>query len=136
MAGYSGTPLIKKLGIRPGQKVLFVNAPAGFDRTLGALPEDVEKRRQLRGRLDYIQIFSDSTRDLRRRMSKAKQSLNETGTLWISWPKKGPGVATDLDGNIVRRIGLEAGLVDVKVCAVDETWSGLKFVYRIKDRRG
>ena len=88
----------------------------------------------LRGEKDYIHLFATRVRDLERRLPTLKRHLSKTGLAWISWPKKASGVPTDLDGNVVRRLGLGTGLVDVKVCAVDADWSGLKFVYRLKDR--
>ena len=128
MAGYSGTPLPKKLGIKPGQRVALLRAPDGFDATLGELPEDVALRRTARGPLDVIVSFTDSERDLRRRFAALARALDPAGGLWIAWPKRASGVPTDLDGNVVREVGLAAGLVDNKVCAIDETWSGLRFV--------
>ena len=133
-AGYSGTPLVKKLGIKPGARVRFINAPDGYDRTLGGLPADVTVLRATRGPIDFIQLFSTSAADLRRRLPAAQRALDRDGALWISWPKKTSGVETDLTGDVVRETGLDAGLVDIKVCAVDATWSGLKFVYRRRDR--
>jgi hypothetical protein len=136
MAGYSGTPLPKKLGIKEGHRVALLQAPAGFAATLGALPAGVAVRDGLRGKepLDLIVFFTASRADLERRFAKLAGRLVSSGGLWISWPKKSSGVATDLTENIVREIGLDAGLVDNKVCAVDETWSGLRFVVRLADR--
>ena len=134
MVGYSGTPLPKKLGIKPGQRVALLRAPEGFDATLGELPEGVALRRTARGPLDVIVSFTDTQRDLRRRFTTLARALDPAGGLWIAWPKRASGVPTDLDGNIVREVGLAAGLVDNKVCAIDETWSGLRFVVRVEDR--
>ena len=133
-AGYSGTPLVKKLGLKPAQRVLFVAAPDGYDALLGSLPDDVRVMRAARGELDFIHLFSKRQSDLLRRLPTLVRALAKDGTLWISWPKRASGVATDLSGDVVRGAGLQAGLVDVKVCAVDETWSGLKFMYRLRDR--
>jgi hypothetical protein len=133
-AGYSGTPLVKKLGIKPGMRARFVSPPDDYDRTLGALPADVTVVRATRGALDFVHLFVKTTADLERRLPPAKAALARDGMVWISWPKKASGVRTDLTGDVVRSAGLASGLVDVKVCAVDDTWSGLKFVYRKKDR--
>lgn len=134
MAGYSGTPLVKKLGIKPGQRIALLSGPPGYRETLGALPERVACAEQLDEKLDFIQLFASTQAELKQRFKEAKRCLARDGSLWISWPKKASGVATDLNENVVREIGLAMGLVDVKVCAVDEIWSGLKFVHRLKDR--
>lgn len=131
--GYSGTPLHKKLGIKAGQRVWFEGAPAGYETEL-AKAGGFERTKKLARDLDFAHLFTGTRAALSREMPKLRDSLKSNGTLWISWPKKSSGVASDLDENIVREIGLKAGLVDVKVCAVDETWSGLKFVFRLKDR--
>jgi hypothetical protein len=136
MAGYSGTPLTKKLGFKEGFRVGFVNPPKGFQRELGPLPTDVKITVGLLTKpLDLILLFADSQQTLTQEFPKLARKLAENGMLWIAWPKKASGVATDLSDNSVRQIGLDAGLVDVKVCAVNDTWSGLKFVYRLKDRK-
>lgn len=134
MAGYSGTPLIKKLGIKPGQRVALLNGPPHYLKLLGSLPEEVSCSEQLSGNLDFIQLFATSAAELKQRFAQAKRCLARDGMLWVSWPKKASGMATDINENLVREIGLGLGLVDVKVCAVDEIWSGLKFVYRRGDR--
>ena len=134
-AGYSKTPLVRKLGIKPGFRIHLRDTPDDFDQTLGALPAGVEVRRILRGDFDLIHFFCDSRRKLDRCFPRLKEGLRRTGALWISWPKKAAGRVTDLSGGEVRRIGLRNGLVDIKVCAVDDIWSGLKFVYRKSDRR-
>jgi hypothetical protein len=134
MAGYSGTPLVKKLGIKPGQRIALLGGPQGYRKTLGLLPDQVNCAEQLGEKLDFIQLFATSPAELKQRFKESKRCLATNGSLWISWPKKASGVATDLNENLVREIGLGLGLVDVKVCAVDETWSGLKFVVRLKDR--
>jgi hypothetical protein len=132
MAGYSGTPLVKKLGIKPGFKIAFLNAPAGYAEELD-LPSGVTISTS--GKLlDFAQLFVKNEKELKRDFSKYAKRLNASGMLWVSWPKKSSGVSSDLSENVVREIGLAARLVDVKVCAVSEVWSGLKFVYRLKDR--
>jgi hypothetical protein len=134
VAGYSGTPLPQKLGIKAGTRLGLFNAPKGFDRTLGKLPDGVKTTNRLGGSLDVAVFFTDSGSELSRRFGSLAKAVSPSGGLWVSWPKKSSGVKTDLDENAVRAIGLEAGLVDVKVCAIDEIWSGLKFVVRLKDR--
>lgn len=130
MAGYSGTPLPKKLGIRPGSAVALLGAPAGFRRTLGALPKNVRLEQQARGRAHLILLFARSRADLKRHFPAAVRTMAERGGLWIVWPKKASGVATDLTQSAVRTFGLRAGLVDYKICALDQTWSGLCFARR------
>ena len=136
MAGYSGTLLVQKLGFKEGFRVGFVNRPTEFEKELGPLPNDVEIIiGRLPKRLDLIILFTDSQQTLKREFPRLAERVAENGMLWIAWPKKASGVATDLSDNSVRQIGLDAGLVDVKVCAVNDIWSGLKFVYRLKDRK-
>ena len=133
-SGYSGTPLPKKLGIKGGSQVAIVSAPDGFDDTLGTLPDGVQVRRQARGKSDVIVYFVTRAAELSRRFATLARALEPDGGLWVAWPKKSAGVATDLVFEAVQRVGLDAGLVDNKVCAIDETWSGLRFVYRLADR--
>ena len=134
MAGYSGTPLTKKLGIKDGSRVALVNAPKDFQTELKDLPDEVQFLKPTTKSLDIILFFVLSERALAKDFAKLAARLTANGMIWIAWPKKSSGVATDLSFDSVQRIGLDAGLVDVKICAVDETWSGLKFVYRLKDR--
>jgi hypothetical protein len=133
-AGYSGTPLPRKLGIKPDARVGLVGAPDGFDQVLGELPPGVSVRRTLRGPLDVIVAFFDSRAVLERRLPALRAALEPSGGLWIAWPKRASGVTTDLTENVVRDLGLATGLVDNKVCAIDEVWSGLRLVYRLRDR--
>lgn len=134
MAGYSGTPLPKKLGLPQTGRVVFIDEPPAFRDLLGhSLDALVVSTRTTAGSV-YIHLFATRTAVLRKKFAVAARALDKAGTLWVSWPKKTSRVATDLTENVVRDIGLEAGLVDVKVCAVDETWSGLKFMYRLRDR--
>lgn len=133
MAGYSGTPLVKKLGIKPGSNIAFLNAPTDYESELD-LPEDVTINSRSGKPLDFAQLFVQNEKDLKAKFSKYAKRLNASGMIWVSWPKKSSRVSTDLSENIVREVGLTAGLVDVKICAVNEVWSGLKFVYRLKDR--
>jgi hypothetical protein len=136
MPGYSGTPLPKKLGIKAGFRARLANAPADVRVELrGALAECELVKQEPRSALDFVMLFTKSRAELVREFARFSKSLAQAGMLWVSWPKKSSGVATDLDENIVREVGLAAGLVDVKVCAVTEVWSGLKFVRRVKDRK-
>ena len=133
-AGYSGKPLVAKLGIKPGASVLILHAPKGYAKTLGPLPPDVTVVQAPRPGLDFIQFFATGRAALERSFAALAKALAPAGMLWISWPKKASGVATDLTEDVVRKAALANGLVDVKVCAVDDTWSGLKLVRRLKDR--
>ena len=131
MAGYSGTPLPKKLGIKPGSGVALLGAPPGFaETTLGALPEGATIREDSRSAFDVGLLFARSKADLARRFPAAARAMADPGALWILWPKKASGVVTDLGENAVRDFGLAAGLVDYKVAAIDATWSGLCFARR------
>ena len=134
-AGYSKTPLVKKLGIKLGFKIHFANPPDNLQSLLGELPEKTTTIVELNGPVDYIHFFTKSKDELPTQFPILKAALAQNGLLWISWPKKASKVTTNLNENIVRGVGLQNGLVDVKVCAVDEIWSGLKFVYRLKDRK-
>jgi hypothetical protein len=133
-AGYSGTPLPKKFGIKPGLRLGLLGAPDGFDETLGELPPGVEVRRQARAPLDVIVAFFARRSDLERRLPALQRAMTPSAGLWIAWPKRASGVATDVDENVVREFGLATGLVDNKVCAIDQVWSGLRLVYRLRDR--
>ena len=135
-AGYSGTPLPKKLGIQDEHRVLLLHSPHGFETTLGRLRGGVEVRHDLRGRspFDVVVLFCAKQSVLRKDFPRAAQRLETAGGLWVAWPKKASGVATDVTEGVVREFGLSTGLVDNKICAVDETWSGLRFVIRVKDR--
>jgi hypothetical protein len=135
MAGYSGTPLIKKLGVKENFEVALINAPSGFDRELGPLPSGASVRRLTTEPVDFILIFTQRSVDLNKRFAELASKLKPAGMLWVAWPKKASKVETDLSFDIVQRIGLDSGLVDVKICAINEVWSGLKFVIRLKDRR-
>jgi hypothetical protein len=125
---------VEKLGIKPNSVIAILNAPSGFEQILGPLPDGVVLKSRLGNELRFIHAFFQDSRELDRQFPALKKALDESGTLWISWPKKVAKIATDLTDNVVREIGLRHGLVDIKVCAVDEIWSGLKFVYRLKDR--
>ncbi len=129
LAGYAGTPLPKKLGIKAGYVVALVDAPGGFEKTLGSLPEGVKLRRQARGRPDLVVWFVESRRQLERRVERLGELAGDGG-LWIAWPKKSSGADSDLTQGVVREAGLAVGLVDYKVCAIDNRWSGLRFTRR------
>ena len=133
MAGYSGTPLVKKLGIKEGFNILIVNAPNDFEQQL-ELPERVTINRKSKKPRDFVLFFVKSQHALEKEFSRHAAQLTPAGMLWVSWPKKTSGVQSNLNENVVREIGLAKGMVDVKVCAIDEVWSGLKFVFRLKDR--
>ncbi len=132
VAGYSETPLVRKLGIKASFRVALVKAPNEFARELD-LPE-VKINSRSREPLDFVLLFVKSEKELRVAFSQYAARIKSSGMLWVAWPKKSSGVATDLSFNNVQAIGLAAGLVDTKICAVDEVWSGLKFVFRLKDR--
>lgn len=129
-AGYSGTPLPKKLGIKAGSRVALIGAPVGFERTLGPLPDEATVRRSARGIAQVVLLFAPSARDLARRFPGAARAMGQPGALWVAWPKKASGVVTDLAEGQVRDFGLAAGLVDYKIAAIDATWSGLCFARR------
>ena len=134
MAGYSGTPLPKKLGIKEDARVRLVNAPDGFEKELGELPFGVDLSARGSKPFNLVLLFVKSESTLKKEFSKYAEKITRDGTIWVAWPKKSSGVATDLLFDNVQKTGLKAGLVDVKICAVNEIWSGLKFVYRLKDR--
>lgn len=134
MPGYSGTPLPRKLGIKDGFRVSLIDAPPEVVSELKASLGKCDLARDGKGQLDFAMVFTKSGASLKKEFSCVARNLAPAGMLWISWPKKSSGVPTDLNENVVREIGLAVGLVDVKVCAVTEIWSGLKFVRRLKDR--
>ncbi|MEP5612160.1 MAG: DUF3052 domain-containing protein [Cyclobacteriaceae bacterium] len=135
MAGYSKNPLWKKLGIKEGYNCFLFSSPDNYFDLLEALPAESEFREDLNSSpYDFEHVFVTELSVLKKNWKAWKNSLKKDGTLWVSWPKGGSKIPTDLNGNIVREFGLEGGLVDVKVCAVDEDWSGLKFMYRKIDR--
>ena len=133
-AGYSGTPLPKKLGLREGIRVLFVEPPEGFVDSLDLSPTIEHADEQERTALDLALLFVTTKADLHQQFGRLASRLAPAGMLWVAWPKKSSGKRTDLTENTIRDFGLAAGLVDVKICAIDETWSGLKFVIRLIDR--
>lgn len=134
MAGYSGTPLAKKLGVKERFRIAAAGAPDGFAELLGPLPAEAKFVSIESDNLDLVVFFAKAKTELEQRFSELAHRLVPNGMLWVAWPKKASGVATDLSENAVRDVGLAAGLVDVKVCAIDDVWSGLKFVIRLVDR--
>lgn len=134
MAGYSGTPLPKKLGIKDGCRVLLRNPPSGFVESLTPLPMRAQLMERAIHPVDLIVLFARQHSEVRAGLPAAIGRLKRNGGLWVAWPKKSSGVTTDLDFDTVQRTGLTAGLVDNKICAIDDTWSGLRFVYRKRDR--
>jgi len=135
VAGYSGTPLPKKLGIKPDCRLGLVNAPDDFAQALGELPPGVTPRVMGRCTYDVIVLFAADSKALARALAAARPRLDPAGGLWVAWPKKSSGIRTDVTEAEVRGQGLATGLVDNKVCAIDDTWSGLRFVVRVKDRK-
>ena len=136
-AGYSGTPLVRKLGIKVGYQVVLLYTPDNYLTTLGDLPDDVNLLNELPEKaesVEFIQAFYQERVDLEAEFDQLKQAIRKDGMVWISWLKKASKIPTDINENVVREIGLGHGLVDVKVAAVDNIWSGLKFVYRVEDR--
>jgi hypothetical protein len=131
---YSERPLIAKLGVKPNTNIAILNGPKNLEAAFAQLPEGVKRKASPKAPLDFIHFFTADRQALQKKFAVLKAALAKDGTLWVSWPKAASGVRTDLNENIVREIGLGNGLVDVKVCAVDEVWSGLKFVYRLSDR--
>lgn len=133
-AGYSGRPLAQKLGIKKGSVLGFSNAPDDYDRIMGKLPDGASVAGGLEGRLDFIQLFATERASLETELPKFEARLKRDGVIWVSWPKVSSRRRTDLSDRVVREVGLKNGFVDVKVCAIDDSWSALKFVRRLKDR--
>jgi hypothetical protein len=133
-AGYSRRSLVEKLGIKEGTRVIALGAPPTYRTLLSPLPPGASVHTTLPGSCDFIHHFARRRSELASQFPRLADSLTDNGTLWISWPKRAAGTETDLDENVVRELGLTEGLVDVKVCAVDEVWSGLKFVRRVANR--
>jgi hypothetical protein len=134
MAGYSGTPLPQKLGIKAGTRVDVIGAPTNYRTLLGKLPDDVEFSNRIRADARFGHVFVTQRRDLEKQLRQLRKQLADDGTLWISWPKKSARMDTDVTEDVIRSVALPLGLVDVKVCAVDEIWSGLKLVIRREER--
>ncbi|MBI3898005.1 MAG: DUF3052 family protein [Gammaproteobacteria bacterium] len=135
MAGYSGTPLSKKLGIKSGIKLYVANAPRDYSQWLAPLPDEVAIVSRVSSDLDLIHLFTREKSELASALPKYKDKIKQNGAIWVSWPKKASKVATDITEDVIREVALPLGLVDIKVCAVDAVWSGLKLVIRKENRR-
>jgi hypothetical protein len=135
MTGYSGTPLAQKLGIKAGQKVVTINAPVHYSKLLAPLPEAVSFARKATAGAGFLHLFISERKALEKELKRLRKLLADTGVLWVSWPKKSSGVTTDVTEDTIREVALPLGFVDVKVCAVDEIWSGLKLMVRRENRR-
>ena len=130
MAGYSGTPLSKKLGIKPGMAIHAIDAPSGYRTLLAPLPDDVTFATRLSTAVDVVHVFATAAPALAKTLPRLRRQMRADAVLWVSWPKKAAKVPTDVTEDVIRAIALPTGLVDVKVCAVDDVWSGLKLVVR------
>jgi hypothetical protein len=128
MAGYSGKSVVQKLGIKPGFRIFVDGAPASYDEVVGPLPADTTIAPRLKATLDMVHLFAMQAASLRKKLPACREAIAPDGMVWVSWPKKSSRVATDVTENVVRNTALSLGLVDVKVCAIDDTWSGLKLV--------
>jgi hypothetical protein len=135
MAGYSGTPLVKKLGIKAGYTIFIHDPPSAYFEWLGPLPEGIIVKERVTVQVDFVHLFVQDKSAFEKEFVRCRKKLKAKGMLWVSWPKKSSKVPTDLNENLIRDFGLKEGLVDVKVCAIDDVWSALKFVYRLKDRK-
>jgi hypothetical protein len=133
-AGYSKRSLPEKLGLKAGSKYILINEPPNYGEVLGELPPDLKRASSLKSPLDFIQFFTTERKELEKSILGLRRALVPNGVLWVSWPKGASKVKTDVNENVVREIALSNGLVDIKVCAVDEIWSGLKLVIPVKDR--
>jgi hypothetical protein len=135
-AGYSGTPLAKKLGFKPGFVVRFIGEPKHYLSLFNDLPGDLARKKDARDPKDLIHYFTTDAEELSKQLPLFKRELKPAGMIWVSWPKRSAKVPTDVTEDVIRAIALRIGLVDVKVCAVDDVWSGLKLVIPVKDRKG
>jgi hypothetical protein len=135
MAGYSGTPLPQKLGIKPGATVVVINAPSDYQKLLGKSASEVRFTIRAGAGANFIHFFTKRRAELEKQLARLRQKLADSGTLWVSWPKKSAGVVTDVTEDVIRDVALPLGFVDIKVCAVDETWSGLKLMIRRANRK-
>jgi hypothetical protein len=134
MAGYSGRSVVQKLGIKPGFRIFVDGAPASYDDVIGPLPADVTMVPRLKAPLDMAHVFATQAAALRRKLPACREAIAPDGMVWVSWPKKSSGVTTDVTENVVRDTALSLGFVDIKVCAIDDTWSGLKLVIPLRQR--
>ena len=134
MAGYSKTPLAQKLGIKAGTEVAALSAPSGYRKWLAPLPDGVSFRDQAKMGSNFVHLFTKEQRTLEKELKRLRRIIDDTGVVWVSWPKKSSAVATDITEDVIREVCLPLGFVDIKVCAVDETWSGLKLMIRREQR--
>ncbi|MBR0825238.1 DUF3052 family protein [Bradyrhizobium manausense] len=134
MAGYSGRSTVQKLGIKPGFRIFVDGAPAAYTAIVGELPADVRIMKAAKAPLDQVHLFATEAKGLAAKLRGYRKAIAPDGMIWVSWPKKASGVATDVTETVIRETALANGLVDVKVCAVDEVWSGLKLVIPVKER--
>ena len=134
-ASYSGTPLSQKLGIKPGLNVVTINAPINYRRLLGTIPEGATFLERLKPESSFVHVFIKNRSELEKELSILRKKIADTGTVWVSWPKRSSGVPTDVTEDVIRAVALPLGFVDVKVCAIDETWSGLKLMVRRTNRK-
>jgi hypothetical protein len=135
MAGYSGTPLPQKLGIKPSMTVVALNVPANYRSLLGKIPSEVKFANRVGAQSNFIHLFTKSRTELTKQLKLLRKKIADSGVVWISWPKKSSGVPTDITEDVIRDVALPIGFVDIKVCAVDETWSGLKLMIRRENRK-
>jgi hypothetical protein len=135
MAGYSGTPLPQKLGIKPGIIVVVIDAPDNYRKLLGQIPSGVNFATRPVGNTKFIHLFVKERRALQTQLQSLRQKIAEDAAVWVSWPKKSSGVPTDVTEDVIRAVALPIGFVDIKVCAVDDTWSGLKLMIRRENRK-
>jgi hypothetical protein len=135
MVGYSGTPLPQKLGIKPGLTVVTINTPTNYRRLLDTIPQGVTFSDRLKPNSSFVHVFIKKRSELEKRLSALREKIADTGTVWVSWPKKSCGVPSDVTEDVVRAVALPLGFVDVKVCAIDETWSGLRLMVRRTSRK-
>ena len=134
MAGYSGRSVVQKLGVKPGFRIFVDGAPDSYDDVIGPLPADVTLAPRLKAPLDMVHVFAKQATALRKKLPACREAIAPDGMVWVSWPKKSSGVTTDVTENVVRNTALSLGLVDIKVCAIDDTWSALKLVIPLKQR--
>ncbi|HYR22447.1 MAG TPA: DUF3052 domain-containing protein [Chthoniobacterales bacterium] len=134
MAGYSDTPLAQKLGIKPGTTIVVINEPPSYRKLLGKL-DQVTFSSRITANADFVHLFTKRRRELESKLSILRGKISDNGTIWVSWPKKSANVLTDITEDVVREVALPLGLVDIKVCVVDETWSGLKLMIRRENRK-
>lgn len=135
MAGYSETPLAQKLGIKPGMVVVTINPPTNYRGLVGTIPEGVSFAERLASGSTFVHVFTKKRDELAKTLLVVREKIADAGTVWVSWPKKSSGVTTDVSEDVIRAVALPLGFVDVKVCAVDETWSGLKLMVRRENRK-